>query len=283
MKLGISSYAYGWAVGAGRASDASINALGWGNQAAPQLALNEIGLLHRAQQFGLNLVQFGDHMPLHEFDDARLQQLKQHAARHDIELEIGARGLTFDHVVTYARLARELNAPLLRFVIDAPNYHPAPDEVPNILRSALPHLEGTTLGIENHDRFPARVLRDMIEAVGSEGVGVCLDTANSLGAGEGIGEVAEVLAPYTVNLHIKDFTIERLPYLMGFTVSGRPAGGGMLNVPELLQQLQAHGRCRSVILETWVPPQASLAETVKKEAEWVDASVQYLKGFSWSS
>jgi sugar phosphate isomerase/epimerase len=283
MKLGISSYAYGWAVGVGRASDASINALGWQGTSTPQLAVDENGLLDRAQQFGLRLVQFGDHMPLHEFDDTRLQHLKQRAMRDRIELEIGARGLTVEHVTTYARLARELSAPILRFVIDAPSYYPEPDEVVEVLRSALPHLESTTLGIENHDRFPARVLRDMIEAVDSERVGVCLDTANSLGAGEGIREVVEYLAPYTVNLHIKDFTIGRLPYLMGFTVSGRPAGKGMLNVRELVEQLQPFGRCRSAILETWVPPEESLESTVEKETEWVASSVQFLKQFKWTS
>jgi sugar phosphate isomerase/epimerase len=179
-------------------------------------------------------------LPLIEFDAARIQRLAERAARDGIELEIGGQHLTRENLASFGELARRLRAPILRFVIDAPGYHPAPDEVVQIIRAALPYLEGITLGIENHDRFPARVLRDMIEAVGSESVGVCLDTANSLGAGEGIREVAEVLAPYTVNLHIKDFTVERLPYLMGFTVSGCPAGDGMLNVPELLQQLQPY-------------------------------------------
>jgi sugar phosphate isomerase/epimerase len=191
--------------------------------------------------------------------------------------------LTFDHVLTYAQLARELNAPILRFVIDAPDYHPAPAQVVAVLRAALPHLKGTTLGIENHDRFPARVLRDMIEDVGSERVGVCLDTANSLGAGEGLHEVVEALAPVTVNLHIKDFHIERLPYLMGFTVTGRPAGSGMMKLPQLLQQLQPFRRCRSAILETWVPPEDSLAATVEKEAQWVQQSLGYLRGFAWNN
>jgi sugar phosphate isomerase/epimerase len=282
MKLGISSYAYGWAVGAGRAADASINALGWQSERTPQLALDENRLLDRAQQFGLRLVQFGDHMPLHEFDAARLQQLKERATHDGIELEIGARGLTPDHVVAYARLARELGAPIVRFVIDAPGYHPTPAAVVDVLRAALPHLEGTTLGLENHDRFPARVLRSMIEDVGSERIGVCLDTANSLGAGEGLAEVVDVLAPLTVNLHIKDFTIERLPYLMGFAVTGRPAGSGMMNLPQLLQLLQPFGRCRSAILETWVPPEDSLAATVEIEAQSVQQSMEYLKGFTWA-
>ena len=106
-----------------------------------------------------------------------------------------------------------------------------------------------TLGIENHDRFPAATLRDMIEAAGTERIGVCLDTANSLGAGEGLEAVVSVLAPLVVNLHVKDFHIARLEHLMGFTVTGRPAGAGMLNVPWLLARLEAAPRCRTAVLE----------------------------------
>jgi hypothetical protein len=54
----------------------------------------------------------------------------------------------------------------------------------------------------------------------------------------------------------------------------------MLDVPQLLQRLATHGRCRSAILETWVPSEESLEETVKKEAARVESSSQYLNGFS---
>jgi sugar phosphate isomerase/epimerase len=281
MKLGISSYAYGWAVGAGRESDASINALGWREQVVTVESVNENNLLDAAQKFGLKLVQFGDHLPLHEFDTSRLQNLKERSQRDGIELEIGARGLTPEHLSTYIELASELNAPILRFVIDAPDYHPTPDEVVQIIKNALPQLQHTTLGIENHDRFPARVLRQMMEEIKSEHVGICLDTANSLGAGEGILEVLRELAPHTVNLHIKDFGITRVPYLMGFQIEGRAAGRGISNLTEVLQQLQPFSRCRSAVLETWVPPENNLEATIQKERLWVDASIKYLRDFSW--
>jgi 3-oxoisoapionate decarboxylase len=280
MKLGISSYAYGWAVGVGRAADASINALGWREQAQALQAFDENSLLDAARNFGFQLVQFGDHLPLHEFDATRLQNLKSRAQRENIELEIGARGLTPEHLSTYTELARELNAPILRFVIDGPGYHPSPDEVVSVIKDALPALQHTTLGIENHDRFPARVLRSMMEEINSERVGICLDTANSLGAGEGIDEVVRELAPHTVNLHIKDFGVTRVPYLMGFVVEGRAAGQGMLNIPDVLQSLQPFGKCRSTVLETWVPPESDLKTTIEKEARWVEQSVEFLRGFN---
>lgn len=281
MKLGISSYAYGWAVGVGRESDASINALNWREQAQSLKPFDENSLLNAAQKFGLNLVQFGDHLPIHEFDNARLQNLKERAQNENIELEIGARGLTPRHLSTYIELAHELHSPILRFVIDGANFHPSPDEVVGIIKNALPDLGHTTLGIENHDRFPARVLRQIMEEIGSKRVGICLDTANSLGAGEGISEVVRELAPHTVNLHIKDFGITRVPYLMGFQIEGRVAGRGMLNISEFLQSLQPFGRCQSAVLETWVPPESDLKTTTEKEACWVDESMDFLRAFNW--
>ena len=183
-----------------------------------------------------------------------------------------------ERVAEYARIARRLKARLLRFVIDDADFHPKPEDVTAILRECASLLDGLLLGIENHDRFTAATLRDIIERAGCERIGVCLDTANSLGAGEGIDVVAATLAPLVLNLHIKDFHIARVPYLMGFTVTGRPAGGGGLNLPRLLQQL-AGSRCETAVLELWTPPESRPEDTIDKEAAWATRSIEYLKPF----
>ena len=67
--------------------------------------------------------------------------------------------------------------------------------------------------------------------------GVCLDTVNSFGALEGPAVVVEALAPLAVNLHVKDFVVTRHSSQMGFTVEGRPAGQGSLDVPWLFREL----------------------------------------------
>ncbi len=82
-----------------------------------------------------------------------------------------------------------------------------------------------------------------------------------------------------MNLHIKDFGIQRLPHLMGFQIDGRPAGQGMLNVPWLLSKITPFGRCQTAILEQWVVPEQSLSDTIRKEATWAVASIGYLKPF----
>ena len=108
-------------------------------------------------------------------------------------------------------------------------------------------------------------------------MGICLDSVNSMGAGEGVREVVATLAPHTLNLHLKDFAVERVSHKMGFVVTGRPAGQGMLNVPWLLGEIRKHGRCQSAILELWTPPADTIEETVAREAAWADESLRFLQ------
>lgn len=265
MKLGLSSYTFGWAVGV--------------PAHAPARPLDEHGLLDKCREHGVKLLQVGDNLPLHTFDTLRLKKFAERAAREGMQLEVGARRLTGERIADYSVVARQLGAKLIRFVIDDADYHPAPETVSALLRDCAPLLEGLTLGIENHDRFPAATLRQIIESAGSNRIGVCLDTANSLGAGEGLDTVLRELAPLTVNLHIKDFAIARVPHLMGFTIEGRPAGQGFLNVPCLLKSLAPFNRCETAVLELWTPPELSLPKTIAKEATWAGQSLQYLKPF----
>jgi sugar phosphate isomerase/epimerase len=170
---------------------------------------------------------------------------------------------------------------LLRVVPDAENFRPTPEEVIDVARNVLPELRRARvrLAIENHDRFPARTLRRILQSVDSEYVGICLDTANSLGCGEGLETVLHELGPWVLNVHIKDFAVQRLSHQKGFIVEGRPAGEGLVDVPELIQRLQAHGRDPNAILELWPPPQSSWSESIALEQRWTEESVRYLRQF----
>lgn len=263
MILGLSSYTYGWAIGVR------------GHE--PSQPMDENGLLDQCAEHGVKLLQVCDNLPLLSLPPERLARFAQRAANDGVRIEVGSRRLTVEHVAEMATLARRVGAKLIRFVIDGPDFHPAPDRVVATLREVLPLLDGLTLGLENHDRFAARTLRSIVETVGSNRIGICLDTANSLGAGEGLATVVTELAPLTVNLHIKDFQITRLPHLMGFTVEGRPAGGGMLDVPWLLEQLAPFKRCETAVLELWTPPESGIERTVAKEKVWAAQSLEYLQ------
>lgn len=265
MQLGVSSFAFGWAVAN---QDRAI---------APPFTGDT--LLEFAAEHGAHAIQFGDHLPLHVLDDAALDAFAARASARSIAIETGARGMTAEHLHRYIRISRRLNARLLRFVIDAKGFEPDVGTVRSVIQDALPALRqaGVTLGIENHDRFPCAVLRRLVDELGDDHVGICLDTANSLGAGEGINEVLGALAPVCVNLHVKDYAIERLPWLMGFTITGRSLGHGQLPLARVLAAVAAHGRCSTAVVELWPPPETEARATLAKEARWASESTLALK------
>jgi sugar phosphate isomerase/epimerase len=263
MKLGISSYTYTWSVGVPGSE--------------PEKPWDELELIKKAAELEVGCLQIADNLPLHLMDEQRLRNLKKQAVEAGIELEAGARCMTTDRLHRYMEIASLLDSSILRFVIDGPDFTPSVKEVTAIVRSAVPELEkrGIRLAIENHDRLKAREFLEIVQGSGSEQVGICLDSVNSMGAGEGIETITSILAPHTFNLHIKEFIVERHPHRMGFTIEGRPVGQGQLPVGWMLEQLGP--RCRSAILESWTPPEETLERTIAKEARWALESIQYLK------
>lgn len=265
MIPGISTYTYGWGFGA----------------AGPGLArvMDEYDLIEQAVRFGVRCIQVGDNLPLHTFTPERMSAFGEAVKDKGLRLEVGARGLTDRNLGQYLDIARSLGAPLLRFVIDDDHYTPSVTHVIDLLRNHEKFLaqHDITLGIENHDRFRSLELKAIVEACPGRHIGICLDTVNSIGAGEGLSTVVEALAEHTVNLHIKDFAITRVPYKMGFSVTGAIAGQGMTDIPWLIEKISLYNRCASAILEQWVVPESSVELTIAKEKVWADQSMNYLR------
>lgn len=264
MTPGFSSYAVGWAT------------TPVAGAAAPMTALDVVRLAH---ELGYRRVQLADNTPLHTLSASDLRSLHETARSTGLAIEVGTRGLTPETLSTYLQLAVEFRSPFVRIVIDAKNYEPSHDDVIKLLREHLPQFaQGqVVLAIENHDRFKARELADILATVNSPWLGICLDTANSLGAGEDIHTVTAALARYTVNVHLKDVRIRRVPYLQGFVVEGTPLGDGMIDLAAVLTAVEKHGRCQTVTLEHWVPPESTQAETVRKERAWCDQSTATMR------
>ncbi|MBA3891675.1 MAG: TIM barrel protein, partial [Gemmatimonadaceae bacterium] len=258
---GVGSFAFGWAVG------------------HAQPPFDEHALLAFARHHAVPVVQIADNLPVHTWPAERLERFTGAAQAAGIAIELGARGLTEARLAEYVSLCRPCGARLLRFVADAHPYEPSAEDVTAVIRNAAPALAaaGVTLALENHDRFPAAVLRRIIERAGTPHAGICLDTANSLGAGEGLQAVTDLLAPVTVNLHVRDVAITRLPHLMGFIVEGRPLGQGQLPLAETIDRVHHHGRCTSVILEAWTSPVETMEETVAREIASAHSSIEGLK------
>lgn len=167
---------------------------------------------------------------------------------------------------------------LLRTLTDSVEEQTSLEPAEERILEVLPEFEaqGVMLGLENYEKHSCRELADLVRRLESSHVGICLDTVNSLGALETPEVVVETLAPLTVNLHIKDFVIERVPQMMGFAVSGAPAGTGKLGIPWLLEQMPPNKNV-SAILEQWPPLREAVGETVAMEEEWAERGIQYLR------
>ena len=265
MILGLSSFAFAWSIG----MDGAI----------PRHRLTAMDLVNKSLALGLSCVQVGDNLPLHTLSAEDLARLHDLSVADQIRLEVGARKLTEENLQRYIDIAARLNSPLLRFVIDGPSYQPPIEEVTGLIRNYLPLLKqhDLVLGIENHDRFKATELASMMDHIGDDRVGICLDCVNSLGAGEGLEWVVNILSPYTVNLHIKDFIIRRFYHNMGFEVLGTAAGQGSMDIHFILEKLSAHHRCKSAVLEQWISPQQSIDQAVLLEDQWARQGVEYLR------
>jgi sugar phosphate isomerase/epimerase len=265
--LGIGTYAFMWSIGFAGAQ--------------PAKPMNALDLLGKARELDVRVVQYGPNLRLDSLSPADLSSLISQAEKWGITLEMGTQGIGRTHLQQQISLARKIGCRLLRTTPDGPDGIIPPAEVmEKNLKEILPILieSDVFLAIENA-RMPARALAHLVDSVRSPYVGVTLDTVNSLAIPEGTEQVVEDLAPFVKSVHVKDFVVERLWHRMGFSVHGRPAGKGQLNVPWLLERLAGISPAPNVILELWPREQKSLQDTIQLENAWVAESVCYLRRY----
>jgi|SRR5579875_487793 len=265
MKVGLSSYAFTWAIGV--------------PGCLPHQPLRALGLLELAHSLGAEVLQVADNLPLHQLSPSDLTTFASRARELGISVEVGTRGVQASHLQRYVELAMRLGSPIVRVVVAEDGFHLSAEEAVSALRPQRRAFESADvkLAIENHDRLSTRDLAWIVDSLGTDWVGICLDTVNSFGALEGPAAVVDRLGPFTINLHVKDFVVRRTNHMMGFVVEGTPAGQGQLDIPWLINSLGGPGRELSAIIELWPPPEDTLEGTIAKERQWASMSVSYLK------
>jgi sugar phosphate isomerase/epimerase len=228
-------------------------------------------------------VQLADNLPVDQLSVEELHELRDTAVECGIELEIGTRGVKAAHLLGYLEIARFLGARLVRTMAAWPGTRPPLAEVENGLREVLPQFAqaGVSIGMENYETYSTAELANLIRSIDHPNLGVCLDVSNSLGALESKDAILNALVPLAINVHVKDITVERLPYLMGFAFYGRPAGQGRLPFEEIFSRLVAAGRKANAIVELWTPFTESLERTLALEENWAKASIDYLAKLPW--
>ena len=95
---------------------------------------------------------------------------------------------------------------------------------------------GVKLAIENHKDFRVAEQLDLLRRLGSEYVGVNVDTGNNIALLEEPLAVVEALAPYAFTTHLKDMAVQDDEE--GFLLSEVPLGEGFLDLKRIVAILE---------------------------------------------
>lgn len=167
---------------------------------------------------------------------------------HPHGLGSGERPEALPDLMRNVDIAKTLGAQVMRICAGGRRTRPASwsehkSKLVPLLREAAAYSadQGIVLAMENHVDLLAAEVLELLEAVDSPALGVCLDTANNLRMFEDPMLAIEMLAPHAKATHIKDICAFRgSPRDFGFWPSV-PLGEGLIDIPRTLQLLRGHG------------------------------------------
>lgn len=260
--IGLSTYAYPWHMSP---------------RADAPYSLTDV--LHSARDFGVDLVQICDHLPLESASDDELDQIRAVADRLDLILEVGTKGIQPDRLRRFLTIAQRLEARIVRTMLRTPGHHPDVDECVDLLRRHVPDYEsaGVSLAVETYEQVETPDLVEVVARVDSPAVGICADPSNTIAILEQPAQVIDLIAPLVNNLHVKDFAFRRREDSIGFELIGAPLGTGLLPVDRMYEQINPIGRGISQVIEQWLPWQGTADATLRAENDWNRTAVDFLK------
>ena len=260
-KLGLSSYIFYWGIQ-------------YHKYSVTQLVEMTAGL-------DLHVLQICDNLPLTGLLPNQLDSLREFACSKSLALEVGTRGFDRDELYSYIKIAVQLGSPILRFVpwsgqetLSKLSIGTLSDFLKPVLDACENHH--VTIALENHSEISDEDLARLVEDMHSPYLGICLDTANSTGLLKKPLETVELLAPYTVSLHLKDFQVTKRAG-KGYVISGVPLGKGWLDIPAVFDILAKYHKQPNVLLELWVDPCEVEQTTLQKENDWIEESISYAR------
>jgi sugar phosphate isomerase/epimerase len=252
VKIGITSWTCRWAIRAGLSAQGAVELAA---------AVNAEGL------------QFCEDLPLWDLGPREREVVQTAAREHKVVLELGTRSVEEPHIRHCIDLTARLGRSILRLALGEHDL----ERVDRVLRSVLPHARasGIILALENQFDIPSAELARLVERVDDPALAVCLDVGNSVGFLERPLEATAMLAPFAVQLHVKDFAVEKLP--QGYRVRGCPIGDGIVDTRAVLEVLRRVGRAPDIFIEQWMDPEDSSERTLEKEREWITTGIRSLR------
>lgn len=260
--IGLGSYAYFWQH----------------SERAPE-PLSLIGALEDTATQGVGLFQICDYAPLERLSDAELTDAASAARDLSVRIQLGTKGIVPEHLARYLRLAEVFDARLVRSMLHGPGSRPSIAEAETWLRSSIRSFEsaGVTLALETYEQVSTVDLVGVVERVGSDSLGICLDPANVVARLENPQDCIDQAAATTKNVHVKDFAFARQDGWVGFTYSGAAMGTGLHDYARLQRTVRPRERGIDEIVEHWLPWQGDAPTTIRTERDWTRLTLEYLR------
>ena len=164
-------------------------------------------------------------------DETAIRQIREHADRLGIKLQLAhgsvcpsarafnAQNGTVDEQVIRALKASQIfGATCMRCVLGGDPERPQIEmHIDNMVKAIRPLRSrildsGVKLAVENHGGdLQAREMKMMVEAVGRDVMGVCLDSGNPVWMLEDPHMTLEMLIPYAETCHVRDSAVWKVP------------------------------------------------------------------------
>lgn len=236
MRLGIDSYSLRWQ--------------GW----------DAFQLLEYSARLGLDNVHFSERRNFASLEPDYLMSLKRRADELGLAIEVGMgsfdrlsssfqpqHGSGAEQLSQMLRAAQIVQSPVVRCFLGSQNDRMGTasvqqhiDECVRTLKAVAPLARdlGIKVAVENHGGVDllARELKGLVEEVGTDAVGVCLDTGNPAYGGEDPFLTTEVLAPYVVSSHVRDTRVWAVED--GAMAQWAPLGEGNVDLGRIVEILR---------------------------------------------
>jgi 3-oxoisoapionate decarboxylase len=244
--------------------------------------LSLIGAFEATKALGVDLFQICDYAPLEAMSAGELTDAAAAARDLGLTVELGTKGIEPHRLTRYLDLATGFGATLLRSMVTSPECSPTLPQAEEWLRAVMPAFEdaGVDLALETYEQIATADLVGIVERVGSDRLGICLDPANVVARLENPRDTVALTAPLVKNVHVKDFAFARQPGWVGFTYGGARMGEGLHDYRHLLDTVRPRERGVNEIVEHWLSWQSDPETTVRVEREWTRTTIEYLRSTS---
>ena len=271
-RLGISSHAFRWAAG-------WCDVVGSGRMSIARFIDESLSIP------GVEGVQICDNIEPHRLAQPGEDRRKvEEAVARGFFVELGAGGTEPAYLEALLRLSKEFGADVLRLVAAVRRGERGKaerhylDEAERDLREVLPTARrlGVRLALENHWEVPSQALLELVTRINDEHLGICLDTANPVCGGESALHTVELLAPYVINVHLKDYMITRdlTTDPAGYRIIGVAFGEGWLPAEAVIDVIRSKSPAETFHVELFLDQADTEPETLARERVAVRRSVE---------